>query len=88
MGLLIIPQMIYAYGETRWNDIDVGEFGGKPVQCHYYTTNSTRSDTSANPGLGGGGGGFFYAGVITPVRVFVKLASELVFGVVGRGFIV
>jgi hypothetical protein len=38
MGLLFIPQVVYGYGETRWNDIDREKpkhWEKKLTQCHF-----------------------------------------------------
>jgi hypothetical protein len=49
-----IPQMIYEYGERRWNDIDRGN-RRTPRKTYpsatLSTTNSTWIDPGANPGL-------------------------------------
>jgi hypothetical protein len=42
-GLLFIPQVIYEYGEPRWNDMDSGKLNNPPELCD----NSTRSNLVA-----------------------------------------
>jgi hypothetical protein len=49
-GLLIIPQMIYEYGELSWNDIDRGKLKNSET-CPYATlsiSNSAWTDPGAN----------------------------------------
>jgi hypothetical protein len=49
-SLLLIPQIIYEYGQPRWNDID----RIKPKNsATLYTANPIWTDPGANPGLRG-----------------------------------
>jgi hypothetical protein len=53
-GPLFILQMIYGYGERRWNDVDTENRTTPRKPCPsatLYTTNSTWTDPGANPGL-------------------------------------
>jgi hypothetical protein len=52
-GLLFISQMIYEYGEPRWNDIDRKKpknSENNPLQCQFVHS-KYHLDPSANPGL-------------------------------------
>jgi hypothetical protein len=54
--ILFIPQMIYEYGERRWNDIDRGNRRTRRKACPsatLSTTNPTWIDPGANSGLRG-----------------------------------
>jgi len=54
--ILFIPQMIYEYGERRWNDIDRENRRTRRKTCPsatLSTTNPTWIDPGANPGLRG-----------------------------------
>jgi hypothetical protein len=53
--ILFIPQMIYEYGEWRWNDFDekTKELWEKHVPVTLPTTNPTWIDPGMNPGLCG-----------------------------------
>jgi hypothetical protein len=51
---LFIPQIIYEYGERRWNDIDRGKPKNSEKTCPTLsTTNPTWIDPGANTGLRG-----------------------------------
>jgi hypothetical protein len=57
MDLLFIPQMIYEYQESQWNDIDRGKPKNLEKTCPsatLSTTNPTWIYVGANPGLSGG----------------------------------
>jgi hypothetical protein len=56
MDILFIPQMIYEYGQRWWNDTDRGKPKNSEKTCPsatLSTTNVTRTDPGANPGLRG-----------------------------------
>jgi hypothetical protein len=53
-GVLFVPQMIYEYGEPRWNDIERIKSKNTEKglsQCHLFTINPMRTDPRANTGL-------------------------------------
>jgi hypothetical protein len=50
-GLMFISQMIYKYGELRWNDIDrkTEEFGENLSHCHFVHHKSQTGRCSGPP---------------------------------------
>jgi hypothetical protein len=55
-GLLFISQVMYEYGEARWNNTDRGNRRTRRKTCHSATwssTNPTWTNPGANPGLCG-----------------------------------
>jgi hypothetical protein len=56
MGLLFIPQIIYEYGEPRWNNIDRGTLKNSEKTCPSATLSTKKLvwiDLGANLGLHG-----------------------------------
>jgi hypothetical protein len=54
MGLSLIPQMIYVYGVSQWNDIDRANWRTQRKTCiitSLFNTNPTWADPGVNPGL-------------------------------------
>jgi hypothetical protein len=53
-GLLFIPQMIYEYGEPRWNNIDRDNRRTRRKTCPIASLSTTKpiwNDPGSNPGL-------------------------------------
>jgi hypothetical protein len=51
--VVVDPQMIYGYGQPRWNDIDGGNKGTRRTTClssNLFTTNLTWTDPGVNLG--------------------------------------
>jgi hypothetical protein len=55
MSLLFIPQVIYEYGEPRWNDINgkTKELGGKTSSHCHFVDHKSHIDPGTNPSFHG-----------------------------------